>query len=333
MIRPDRTAVSTPLVDRIRASARADASPRRGEGVRTALAVARYMARFVGAVARPHGFRVPAPAVQYSMPYRLLAIHERQWNELYGRDPSAPRLPFSYAVRATSALFFGALRNLGINFRHLLYLRHELTVLPGHATHLACGADYVVTGGLHEVVVLDRDRVAPVFDSVVVRADDGTPIVRTRDYFCVKDVPGADLARLAASPLQRRDTTGAFAGLSRREPALGGAPHRSAALGYPADAGWRFGVVSGDLNLVHINRVVARLFGHPRPFAQGLFTANHVLNALSARGGGAVAELAITFCRPVLLPQTARLAFDDTRHEVTDEEGHLLASGTHRLLR
>jgi hypothetical protein len=302
-----------------------------GTGLRTALAVVRYMARFAGAVARPHRFRLPDRAARYSMPYRLLPFHERQWNELYARDPAAPRLPFSYAVQATSALFFEALGTLGVNFRHLLYLRHELTVLPGHATHLARGADYVVTGGLHEVVVLDRDRVAPVFDSVVTRADDGTPIVETRDYFCVKDVPACDLMRLSASPLVRRDATGEFAGLSKRQPRLGARPHESAPLAYPANAGWRFGVVSGDLNLIHINGLVARLFGHQRPFAQGLFTANHVLNALSARRPDAVSALAITFCRPAFLPQTARLTFDAGEHEVLAEDGHLLACGTHRF--
>lgn len=305
------------------------AATRAGAGVRTALAVVGYMARFAGAVARPHRFRVPVQPAAYSMRYRLLPVHERQWNELYNREPAASPLPFSYAVRATSALFFEALGTLGVNFRHLLYLRHELTVLPGHATHLACGADYVVTGALHEVVALDRDRVAPVFESVVTRADDGTPIVTTRDYFCVKDVPAGDLALLSASPLLRGDATGAFAGLSQRQPRLGGRPHETALLPYPANAGWRFGIVSGDLNLIHINGLVARLFGHQRPFAQGLFTANHVLNALSGRRRDAVTALAITFCRPAFLPQTARLAFDDGEHEVLDADGRLLACGTH----
>jgi hypothetical protein len=53
--------------------------------------------------------------------------------------------------------------------------------------------------------------------------------------------------------------------------------------------------------------------------------------ALSEHRGQVVQALAITFCRPVLLRQTVRLAFDDTRHEICDEEGHLLACGTYRF--
>lgn len=301
-------------------------------GFQASLAVARYMVVFVVAVARPHGFTIPADGVSRSMPYRLLPIHERQWNQLYGRHPSAPRLPFSYPVRATSAVFLNVLRSLGVNFRHLLYLRHELSVLPGYATHFESRADYVVAGGLREIISLDRNRVAPVFEVVLVRAADGTPIMRTRDYFCVKDIPDAALAQLAASPLLRQDTAGEFTALSHRQPQLGAdTPHECALLPYPANAGWRFGLVSGDLNLVHISGAVARLFGHAKPFAQGLFTANHVMAALSKHRGQAVDALAITFCRPVLLRQTVRLAFDDTRHELCDEEGHLLACGTYRF--
>jgi hypothetical protein len=303
-----------------------------GRGCRTSLAVTRYIVLFAMAVARPHGFAVPAAGVHRSMPYRLLPSHQRQWNRLYGRHPSAPRLPFSYCVRVTSTVFFDVLRSLGINFRHLLYLRHQVRVLPGYRTHFECGADYVVTAGLREIIPLDRNRVVSVFDGVLARADDATPIMRMRDSFLVRNIPDAALAQLAASPLLRHDTTGEFTALSNRQPQLAaGAPHECAFLRYPANAGWRFGLVSGDLNLVHINKTVARLFGHQRPFAQGLFTANHVIATLTEHRGRAIEELAITFCRPVLLPQTARLVFDDTRHELSDAEGHLLACGTYRF--
>jgi acyl dehydratase len=71
----------------------------------------------------------------------------------------------------------------------------------------------------------------------------------------------------------------------------------------PRDVGRRYAAVSGDVNPIHMNPLVARLFGFPRAIAHGMWLKARCLAALEGRlPDRLTAE--VEFKSPLLLPST-----------------------------
>lgn len=75
----------------------------------------------------------------------------------------------------------------------------------------------------------------------------------------------------------------------------------------PADIGHRYARVSGDLNPIHTNALMARLLGFPRPIAHGMWSLARAAAALSPQAPLANATLEGSFRAPLLLPGRVRL--------------------------
>jgi acyl dehydratase len=75
----------------------------------------------------------------------------------------------------------------------------------------------------------------------------------------------------------------------------------------PADIGRRYGVVSGDLNPIHMSAASAKLFGFRQAIAHGLWTTARALVALMPRQPVAQAQLDVEFKTPLFLPARASL--------------------------
>jgi MaoC like domain len=77
----------------------------------------------------------------------------------------------------------------------------------------------------------------------------------------------------------------------------------------PGDLGRRYGVVSGDLNPIHIHPFTARLFGFPNAIAHGMWTTARCLAALGPQlRGRHPCTVSVAFKRPILLPATVQFA-------------------------
>lgn len=75
----------------------------------------------------------------------------------------------------------------------------------------------------------------------------------------------------------------------------------------PSDIGRRYGMVSGDLNPIHISALSAKLFGFKRAIAHGLWTNARALAALLPRQPLEQAEVTVEFKTPLYLPGRASL--------------------------
>jgi acyl dehydratase len=73
------------------------------------------------------------------------------------------------------------------------------------------------------------------------------------------------------------------------------------------DLGRRYGLVSGDLNPIHVHPLTARLFGFPSAIAHGMWTKARCLAALGPQLPGAF-SVEVAFKRPILLPATVQFA-------------------------
>lgn len=75
----------------------------------------------------------------------------------------------------------------------------------------------------------------------------------------------------------------------------------------PANTGRRYGLVSGDLNPIHLTAVSAKLFGFKRAIAHGMWTKARALADLLPSGGIEAAEVNVEFKSPLFLPSKAAL--------------------------
>lgn len=75
----------------------------------------------------------------------------------------------------------------------------------------------------------------------------------------------------------------------------------------PANTGRDYGLLSGDLNPIHLWPWSAKLLGQPQPLVHGMHSAARTEAALARHHGQALRSLSIQFMRPLLLPSHARL--------------------------
>lgn len=79
-----------------------------------------------------------------------------------------------------------------------------------------------------------------------------------------------------------------------------GQPSQQAIWNIPDNIGRRYGLVSGDLNPIHIHALTARAFGFPRAIAHGMWTKARCLAEMGALPDAF--EVDVQFKLPVLLP-------------------------------
>jgi hypothetical protein len=229
-------------------------------------------------------------------------------------------------------LLYRLVKLAGINMKNLLHLQSETRFLH-HNGLLDAERPYWVEMTIGGVLPLEHGRVAVRFDNRTVD-DQGRAWARGYDYMFVRRCPS--LAQNSPLLIENLVDADKFKGLSRQEPSW---PRWRSSEGgqgrffIPPRAGRRYGRLSGDFNVVHISPLAARLFGFPGPFVQGYCTLNHVIRVLSEHHPQGLRGVNIIFNRPAFENQTATVRHDQSRFEVCDQEGRLVAHGQFRTSR
>ena len=285
----------------------------------------RYYASAVRNLAKRHRLLVDREFPRYRTTIRINPAEQQQWFELFDAGPRQQATPFSYHSTSGTLLLMQVVEDVGVNFRHLLHLRSEMALHPG-GRRIAVDVDHVLEVCLQDIVELGDDRVALVVESRVHAPDDAL-VQLNRDTFVILSIDPDAMAALRESTRFGNDEPAGLDGVTKRPATLDPATCSTVRVAVPEDMGLRYGKVSGDLNVVHTTRMAARLFGHPRPFIQGLCTANHVLCALTGALDHPVQRLTMSFARRVFVGQEIDVRFDDRTVEVLDDDGRLLAFG------
>ncbi|WP_438872643.1 MaoC family dehydratase [Paractinoplanes pyxinae] len=144
--------------------------------------------------------------------------------------------------------------------------------------------------------------------------------------------PSTDPSRapLSTGPAGASPSSTGFDGESLSTDGLSGSEggaEPSAVWRVPARVGGDYAAVSGDRNPIHTSRIGARLFGFPRPIAHGMWSVARCLAALEGRLPDAY-TVEVRFQRPILLPATVSLAYDDGRFALFGRKPHLAGQVT-----
>lgn len=293
------------------------AVPSTGQKARYALA---YWPATLRSLFSPHRLDPAAACWSYAARFQPRADAHARWCQAFGLDAAAAAgAPFLFSQATGTLLYMRLFGDLGLNFRHLVHLRHRATHRP--TPEVAQLGTQIVSARIAAVHALGARR-AVVQVACTVSSEDGLVLLNVQDDFIVNGYRPGQLAALPRHPAPP------FEALQRPAPrwTADTAPWQAPITVAP-DLGQRYGELSGDANPVHTRAWAARLFGHPRPFLQGLATRSMIVGQL-AQTGWRVNRLDLHLCRPVPCGDTVRLAHDGQRFELTDERGQtLLASG------
>jgi CRP-like cAMP-binding protein len=281
-----------------------------------------YYATALKHVLKQHRLLVDRRFPAYEAAFTLTPEERTRWLQLF--ETSELATPFTYDTTVRTMGLMRIVGDVGVNFKNLMHLKCEMGVAPGHP--MDPGQTYRLVAQIEDIIALRDDRVALVCAS---RIYDGTGFrIRTyRDFFVILNLEPEYIEALRAAKGYGRFDAMEFQGLANREARLTDRnPVHRMAIDVPEDMGLRYGKVSGDLNLVHTTRLAAKMFGHPRPFIQGLCTANYVLRHLTPVYGPPQG-LRITFAKRVFVGQQIELRHMTGQFEVCDARGALLAFG------
>jgi CRP-like cAMP-binding protein len=288
--------------------------------------MARYYATAIRNVLRRHRIIADGRFPRYEDRFTLTQATRERWQSLFRADERTPGTPFTYHTASATMALMKIVADVGVNFRHLMHLRTEIT-LDGKGLSLQADRSYRAQYQLRDIVRLRSDRVALVTSTLVEDEETGGMYAQ-KDFFVIKNLAPEYMSALKKARGYGKENCAALIQLTKRKPQL---LHDAAtverAIGISAEMGRAYGRVSGDLNLVHTTAVAAKVFGYARPFVQGLCTANAVLKELTEVCTAPLQRFTVSFCRPVYLNQTVRALIAPGRYEVCDASGTVLAFG------
>lgn len=276
-----------------------------------------YYRSAVKGVLRPHRLEFSQPRYGRDSNFLYRESTRRRWHELYS-VPDNIDVPFTVYGYSGAVGMMAVLRELGVNFRHLLHLKSEIAV----SSMMKAGETYVIDYAFEEAVRIKADKAAIIGKTRVMR--NGEIYMEIKDHFVIKEVPEKYLDRL------RVNDTGEFRGITRiPADTLDGALTSELYImeNYARD----YGRASGDKNIVHTTKFTSALFGFGKPFIQGLCTANLIMSRLCMEGY-TPGYFSIVFCRPVYLESRVLLSYTENEYRLQDDRGRILCFGKIRKM-
>lgn len=264
---------------------------------------------------RSHRLFVDQEFPVYETTLQMDPVEVGRWTELFEVGPEQLMPRFAFVSMVGTMLLTRVVSEAGVNFRHLLHLRHE-DRFHSAERFIEPGVAYAVRVGLTDIVPLRDDRVALVVETRV--ADEAGAALQTlRDSFIILNLDPIYVE--AARQHRRKDDVDieAITNLGSRESVLAS----SATVRYrerisvPSDMGKRYGRTSGDMNMVHTTAMAAKLFGFRKPFIQGLCSASYVLRAI-ARAGATARTVDVRFARRIEVGSDIEVLLGDGELEV-----------------
>ncbi len=271
-----------------------------------------YYKSAIKGVLRPHRLEFKEPKYGRDSNFLYRESTRKRWHNLY-KVPDDIEVPFTVYGYSGSVGMMAVLKELGINFRHLLHLKSEIRV----NSLLKAGESYIIDYALEDVIRIKADKAAMINITKVMRGNE--ICMEVKDHFVIKNVPERYLERLES------DETGEFRGITRIS-AGRLESCKDLELFIMENYARDYGRASGDKNIVHTTKFTSRLFGFGRPFIQGLCTANLIMSKLCMEGF-TPAFFSIVFCRPVYIESRVILSYTDTDYRLLDDKDRVLCFG------
>jgi len=122
---------------------------------------------------------------------------------------------------------------------------------------------------------------------------------------------------------RKKPAPGAAKPVSRGDDAPDAVAMKSSSFRAPAGLGRRYGLISGDVNPIHMSDLTARAFGFPRAIAHGMWSLGRLASDFEAEQFNGGCELSVTFKLPIYMPAWLMLQ----RWDIENGTGFVLRDG------
>jgi hypothetical protein len=270
---------------------------------------------------------LPDRAIRYGARFERRPSLQAAYADLFDlrHGPGGVAYPFLYAHSVNTLLQTRVLADLGLNGRRVRHLRHSTRFPSGAAAYLDAAAGQLDCG-LRRVVRIGPTEVLVLLQTRLVDAE-GAVVALLEDAFVAHDLQVAYAVQAEEDDLLRRTVSR----MRRRQPLIDAAANDVCMrqLYIAADAGRRFGRVSGERSPVHAHRFGAWLWGRRCAQVQTQYLHSLIVREF-AEWGSAQDSLQVTFCCPARLRQTLHLLRQGDAFELVDESNRLVAFGKAR---
>lgn len=285
-------------------------------------------------VLRRHRLKIPKTQLEIESKFKLSPQEIAQWMEFYQHhspDEGKPAgdFPFFYFESVCALSFHKILTSLGVNFRHILNLETAFEFSPGFDSGNMLTTEYSVTTKLADLFEFDdKNRCVANIEVCIFKPKEEKPVLKINFNFLIKEVPEKDL-KILRSIVNIKQAKRDFNFTSRPTPELGvnNKSFFKNSMLFSKNMGLEYGMISGDMNVVHTSWLMCKLFGIKKPFIQGLCIANYAVYKLGKREKGGLRNFKIQYCRPVFLDQTVEIRYNHETFEIIDSKNKILARG------
>ncbi len=122
---------------------------------------------------------------------------------------------------------------------------------------------------------------------------------------------------------RKKPAPGAAKPVPRADNAPDAVAMKSSSFRAPAGLGRRYGLISGDVNPIHMSDLTARAFGFPRAIAHGMWSLGRLASDFEAEQFNGGCELSVTFKLPIYMPSWLMLQ----RWDIENGTGFALRDG------
>lgn len=263
--------------------------------------------------------------------FKITEAYRNEWKELMKINNNDTFVPFTYHWPWTiTGLVEHLLPGLGLSLKNYLHVGQKIDYLGSYST--SSQMRYTNWNTLVDLCPVGKDRMAIISESSV-HDQTGKIIVKTLDYsYVLKMTPEEINALSTFNYCNRTDVSVLRNNFSGRIPrfAQSGYKYSDSFFCYEG-MGIRYGCVSGALNTTHTFKTISPLFGHKRPFLQGMCTGNIVLSLICMKFGRELDHFEVFFNNKLFTPQKVELRFDEREFELFDESGKVVSFGTYKV--
>ena len=261
--------------------------------------------------------------------FKISASYRREWIELMRVTENAEYVPFSYHWPwLIDSLVTDLLPGLNLNLKNYLHVGQKIEYVGDYSDDP--DARYTLALHLLDLCPVGGKAMAIVTDATVCSVQ-GETVLKAIDYSFVRNMARGEMKILSSLPyVNNHDISILRNGFTKTLPRFDNGSNRYSYTGkfyIDEKMGIRYGFVSGAMNTAHTFKTLSPMFGHPKPFLQGMCTGNIIMSLIGTKIAKKMKSIEMYFNRKIFNPQEVELRFDGTHFELFNEDNVMVAFG------
>ena len=257
----------------------------------------------------------------YKSHFTIDHSEHKKWQDCFAVKDA--KIPFGLYLKSSALIFFEIMKDHKINLKNVLQLRNQFTFSQAITEYRP--GNYLTTVKQLEVIPAGKKNIIMGFHTSITNSE-GEIIQEVLDYFMVRNIEEKNLNNLK-SELKPSDTNYRAWKL---KPKLGDSENIiEKTVRVQEKMGLTYGKVSGDLNMAHTTKTMAKFFGFKSAFVQGLCSLHFVI--AHHPKADQLSNIMINYLAPVYTGQSISIHFGESGFIVYDSNKKHCAHGTYEL--